>query len=388
MAAETSPPDTASDAQAYRSFFLVGLVLAITQLSFYLMAAALPLYLRDIGAAQSRIGLEVNLGSLFALALVFAGGPAINRYGSGVFLRLSALVFVLVSLGMFAFPQEAVVTAFRAFQGAGAALTLPSAYTLGTMLIAHRPATAISILGAVNNVALAVGPPIGLALYADFGAGGLFLPAAAAAVLGLVSTLLLPEQKIHRHTDAGFGFERRWLPVLTASTLFMIFWGGIVAYLPLFLRDVHGPNAGIFFTADAIGVLVLRIPTGILTDRHGSYLPKLVGLLVTFPGIAVLAIHPSVLTLIASGACSGVGAGFFLTGIMADLSWMSTQANRGTAMSLGGGTFNAGIFIGGVVSGFLIGPGGFNSILIFSLITSVAALPFSLWPARAANREP
>jgi MFS family permease len=174
----------------------------------------------------------------------------------------------------------------------------------------------------------------------------------------------------------GLGFDRAWLPPLLANALAVMYFGGIVAYLPLMLRHVHGPNAGIFFTADAVGVLLLRIPTGVLADRYGSLLPKVIGVAATLPGIAVLALPASIPVLIVSGAFTGVGAGLFITGILADLARLSSDANRGTAMSLGTGSFSAAIFIGSAVSGLLIGA-GFDAILIFGFATTAAALPFA-----------
>jgi MFS family permease len=157
-----------------------------------------------------------------------------------------------------------------------------------------------------------------------------------------------------------------------------MYFGGILAYLPLYLRQVHGPNAGIFFSADAVGVLLLRIPTGMLADRSGSFLPKLLGVAVTIPGIAVLMLPPSLATLIAGGAGTGIGAGLFITGVMGDLARMSNDANRGTAISLGTGSFNGAIFVGSSISGLLIGPGGFDAVLIFGLLTTIAAFPLVL----------
>jgi MFS family permease len=181
------------------------------------------------------------------------------------------------------------------------------------------------------------------------------------------------------HEEArGFGYDRAWTPLIVANGLAAIYFGGIIAYLPLYLRHVHGPNAGIFFTADAIGVLLLRIPTGMLADRQGALLPKILGLAITLPGIGVLGLSPSIFTLVASGAMTGIGAGLFITGVYADLAVRSTEANRGTAMSLSAASFGAAIFAGSAISGLLIGPGGFTAVLIFGAITCLAALPFAV----------
>lgn len=362
----------------WRTLSIVGIVLMVTQLGFFLTSAALPLYLHDLGAAESRIGLEVGLGNMTALLLTLVLGPAINRFGARVFLSLGASIYLVTSLAMLFVPHEAPVTFFRALQGIGTATIMPSAFTLGARVMPRRHGTSIAMLGALNTLMLAVGPPLGLSLYSSHGAIWLFLPAAAAAALGLISTIFIPAVEREARPASGFGFDRIWIPSLLTNTLSVLYFGGILAYLPLYLRQVHGPNAGIFFTADALGVLLLRIPTGMLADRSGSLLPKLLGISLTLPGIALLALAPSTLTLIASGAATGVGAGLSVTGIMTDLSRLSNAGNRGTAMSLGGGSFSAGIFVGSSVSGLLIGPGGFNAVLLFGVLTCAASLPFAV----------
>jgi MFS family permease len=359
-------------------FVAAGLVLSLTQLGYYFTFAALPLYLRDLGAAEGRIGVEIGLAGIMAMIATLVVGPAINRYGSKPLLRIGAALYVLSSLGMFLVPSEFPVACFRAVQGLAGAVIVPGSYALVARLMPGRRATALGMLGAVTSLALAVGPPIGLHLYDTYGAHGLFLPAIMTSALGLLATFLLPETRTETPPARGFGFDRRWVPSLLSNALAAMYFGAILAYLPLALRQVHGPNAGIFFTADAVGVLLLRIPTGMLADRSGSFLPKLLGVLITLPGIAVLALTPSVYTLVLSGAGTGIGGGLIITGVLGELSRRSSDANRGTAISLANGSLNAAIFVGSAISGLLIGPGGFDAILIFGLLTTLAALPFVL----------
>jgi predicted MFS family arabinose efflux permease len=80
---------------------------------------------------------------------------------------------------------------------------------------------------------------------------------------------------------------------------------------------------------------------------------------------------------------TGIGAGLFITGVYADLSAQSTDANRGTALSMSSASFSAAIFAGGAISGLLIGPGGFNAVLLLGGVTCLAALPLALVGGRA-----
>ncbi len=366
-----------ADAADRRTFIVAGLVVALTQLGFFITSAALPLYLRDLGAAEGRIGLEVGAGNLVAVFITFALGPALNRFGPRPFIILGGVLYLTAALAMLAIRAEVPVTLFRVLQGAGAAAIMPSASMLVISLYPARPATALGLMSSLNSLALASGPPLGLALYAAHGASALFIPAAFAAAFGLLATRLLPGGRpVHR--ARGFGFDRAWIPLLMMIALGMIHFGGILAYLSLHLREVHGPNAGIFFAADSLGVLLLRAPTGMLIDRVGSRWPKILGTISIFVGVASLGLMPSPLTLIVAGSGTGIGAGMLISGVMADLARMSGAANRGTALSLGTACFSGAFFVGGTLSGLLIGPGGFGAVVLLGTLATLAALPFAL----------
>ncbi len=368
----------ATTAASWPRFLVVGLAIAIGQGSVSLITAALSLYLRALGAAPDRIGTEVTASSIVAVICTLGTGPLINRWGAKLMLLAGMGAYLVAALGLFALPGELPVTALRAMQGIGAALVIPSALTLAPRLAPMKPGAAIGSLGALYTLSSAIGPPLGLWLYAHVGPHGLFLPAAICAALGFWVTLLVLPAARGGPVRAGFGFDRRWTGQLLANALIYAYFGGIVAYLPLTLAAQHGPNAGIFFTADALGVLLLRAPTGMLVDRLGPRWAEVIGVGLTLPGIAILLLPASPLTLVLAGAGTGTGAGLFITAVLISLTHQSHEANRGTAMALGSTTSNVGLFAGGTLAGVLVTLGGFPSVLLFGMATTAAALPFVL----------
>jgi MFS family permease len=360
------------------AFLVLGAAVAIGQGSTTLGSAALSLYLRSLGAATSRIGLEVSASSVVAMVCTLGVGPFINRWGARRLLLAGMAAYLAAALGLLLVPSEGVATAFRALQGVGPALVLPSALTLAPELVPLGPGMAIGALGSLYTLATAIGPPLGLWLYAHGGREGLFLPAAGCAVVGFAIGTLLPPSRRAASGASGFGYERRWTPELIANALCNAYFGGIAAYLPLVLAHPGAPNAGIFFAADAVGVLLLRVPSGILVDRYGPRPSEVIGTLLTLGGIGALFLPPSVLTLIAAGAGTGTGAGLFISAVLVSLSGQSGEHNRGTAMALGSAAFNVGMFAGGALSGVVIGPGGFDAVLALGLASTALSLPLVL----------
>src|SRR4051812_29188632 len=158
---ETTIAPAAPASGIWRAFALVGGVVAITQVGFFLTSAALPLYLRDLGAPEGRIGFEVGSGNLAGVFVMLALGPALNRYGPRPFITLGGALYLFAALAMIAIPAELPVTLCRILQGIGGAVIMPSASTLVTGLLPNRPATAIGLMSSLNSLALAAGPPIG-----------------------------------------------------------------------------------------------------------------------------------------------------------------------------------------------------------------------------------
>lgn len=372
----TSAP-AAPRAGSWGAFAALAVAMIVAQGSIFLIAAALPLMLQHRGAAPARIGTEVGVASLTGTIGTLVVGPSINRWGPRRLLLYGMVCYFVASLGML-LPSEVVTTCFRALQGVGAALIMPSVLTMTPRLAPLKQGAALGTVTSINSVAVAIGPPLGLALYAWGGARALLLPAAFCALLGLAVALFIPRIPRPATMARGFGYDRRWTVSLVGNALNVAYFGGIIAYLPIVLAHARGPNAGIFFTADAIGVILLRVPTGMLVDRVGPRLPEVLGIILTLLGIGALFLPPSLATLVAAGVGTGVGAGLFLSAILVTMATQSGEHNRGAAMGLSSASFSIGIFGGSAISGLLIGPGGFNAVLLFGIFTTLASLPLVL----------
>lgn len=381
-------PPAATPTASWRAFALVALALLIGQGSLSLVGAALPLYLADLGAATARIGIEVGVSNVVAIGGTLLIGPVINRFGAHRLLSGGMGCYLVASIGLLALPGEALAVACRAVQGLGSALVMPSVLTMAPQIVPLKPGTALGVVGALSNLTLAVYPPLGLWLYGRGGGDTLFLAAIVCAACGLLAGILVPRPPRVATPARGFGFDRRWLAGLGATGLFLAYFGGLLAYLPLALAHPGAPNAGLFFTADAIGVMLLRVPSGILVDRFGPRVVQACGIAVTLVGIGVLALTPSAATLLVSGILTGVGAGFFVAGMLVSLANRSGDHNRGTAMALSTASLNIGLLAGSALSGPLYGPGGLGAVLLLGTATTLATLPLVVIDRERAAAAP
>lgn len=371
----TAPATPISPAASWGGFVIIAGTVLIGQGSTALVTAALSLYLHGLGAPTDRIGLEVTITGIVITLCTIGVGPFINRIGAKRLMLAGMVAYFLAAMGMLAFPSELAVTGFRAMQGIGAALVIPSALTLAPGIIPLKSGMALGLMSMLYTVASAVGPPLGLWLFNRGGPATLFIPAAGCALLGLLLGFALRASQRPKAEVRGFGYDRRWTRELAADVLGNIYFGGIAAYLPLMMARINGPNAGIFFSADALGVLLLRVPTGLVVDRWGPRLAEALGIMLTMGGIGALFLPASVATLVLAGAGTGTGAGLLITAVVVSLSGKSGEHNRGTAMALGTAAYNVGIFFGGAVAGPVAGAAGFGGVLVVGLVGTVLALP-------------
>jgi MFS family permease len=308
----------------------LGVALFFTAAAFHLYAAALPLYFASLGFDPTLIGLLVGAATgLTEFVAVLLVGPAIDRFGGRLLLVLGAGCYLAASLGYLWLTAIPALAALRMLQGLGIAAVMPASYSFVPGLVQPRRETVtFASLGAAANVAMAVCPPIGLALMDGYGPRALFATAAAVSLLGMATASRMPAPRPSRR-PFSLTFRRAWLPPLLIGILTVIQWGAIATFLPLVAQPL-GSNPGLLFTADAVAILMSRIPAGWLADRYGPLRLVLLGLAVTIVSDVLLLLPPTDGILVASGALNGLGGGLILPPMLAQLSRRSDekQASR------------------------------------------------------------
>lgn len=117
--------------------------------------------------------------------------------------------------------------------------------------------------GVGMNVAMAIGPALGVFLVGWTGYGSLFL---TAMVLGAAAALTTAGIAEPRRAPGQGALQRGWRSFILPSALFpsavlftnALTYASVVALLPLFADEAGLGNPGLFFTVFSVVVLVLR----------------------------------------------------------------------------------------------------------------------------------
>jgi len=376
------------------------------QAGFHGFTASLPVALARARVADGEIGLIVGLAALVQVPAAFAGGALVDRFGGLRLLAAGAVAYligaaVLLLPGVDPATERLPFVVARISQGIGIAMTLPAALSLVPQLVApDRRGFGLAFMGSAHNLTLIVMPPVSLAVLGQGSSlGPVALVVAGIVVVGVVLLFAAPirlrpnlggqagaspaaegggpvvdtaPERAIASRRFGFAFRREWTPPLVITLLYVAHWGVVTAYLPQ-RAELAGADVGLFFVADGVAVLALRIPSGWLADRVQPRWLVLAGLLLTAVAIGLLVLPAATPVLVAAGALTGAGAGLVLTPLLVEISRRSTDADRGSAFALISAALAGALVLGSIGAAPIIATAGFEATILATIVGLVLA---------------
>jgi EmrB/QacA subfamily drug resistance transporter len=151
---------------------------------------ALPSIQRSFEASLSSLEWTINAYTLSFAVLLVTGGRLGAIFGRRLVFLIGVVVFAIASALIGVSPSEGTLIAFRALQGAGAALMMPA--TLSIITNAFPPSErgkAIGTWAGVSAIALALGPLVGGWLTEDVTWRAIFFINVPVAIVAIAVTL-------------------------------------------------------------------------------------------------------------------------------------------------------------------------------------------------------
>ena len=380
----------------------LALALALAQVGFHAFIASLPIALVEAGRPNAAIGAIMGVAALIPMGAALLAGGLIDRrgprfvflVGTGAFFSAAALLATGVAAPDGPTPLLLVA---RVLQGIGLAFVMPSALSLVPLLVrGERLGLALGVVGTGANVSLAVSPPVSLLVLDEFSIRA--VATVAAISVAAAAVMLWPLRPDRRAPDRAAESRLRafrpawraaWLAPLLVSFLFVAHWGVVTGYLPQ-RAEASGADVGLFFTADALGVLLLRVPAGWLAGKLGTRPLILTGIVITLASLVALLPPSTTPLLLLAGLGTGGGAALILPPITLELSNRSTDADRGSAFALFNVAFSGGIAVGSIGLAPFIGALGFEAAIALGIGACGAAIVVQLLdrPIPPLNLEP
>jgi MFS family permease len=263
--------------------------------------------------------------------------------------------------------------ASRVLQGIGVSASTPAAFAIVPGLVDRsRVGVGLAQAGAAQNLTMAILPPVSLFVLDAVGLQGVAAGIAAVVAVGVVLAALLGRSLAARGVGArtgaaaevtrprwlGFAWRRAWTLPLLIVVAMTVHWGVVTAYLAQ-VAEPAGVNVGIFFTLDAVGVLVLRIPVGWLVDRVPPRPFLLAGIVGLLACVSLTLLPPTLPLFIVAGFLAGAGGVLVVAPMLMVMSHRSGDRDRGSAFAFFYVAMALGNAIGSIGGAPLFAAGGF-----------------------------
>ena len=374
-----------------RDFSLAILANLFSFASMYVLLATLPLYVVAIGGTVSDAGVVLACFTLSAVVVRPVVGRLSDRRAKKAIMLAGAVILAASSLLYAPVHSVPLLMAVRVFHGVGWAAFGTAASALAADLAPlSRRGEAMGYFGVGMNVAMAIGPALGVFLVGWTGYGSLFL---TAMVLGAAAALTTAGIAEPRRAPGQGALQRGWRSFILPSALFpsavlftnALTYASVVALLPLFADEAGLGNPGLFFTVFSVVVLVLRGPLGRVSDRRGRVAVVAPGLSVTFVALLVLSQAHSTAMMLVVAVLYAVGVGAAQPTLMAMTVDRAGPQERGAAMGTYTTAMDLGIGVGSVVWGVVAQSLGFATMYVAASLMGLVGVALLLAGAAAGR---
>lgn len=326
-----------------RTLALLTAAVFFTYLSIGLPLAVIPLYVRhELGLSNFMVGVVVGIQFLATVATRgFIGRMADERGGKRCKIQGMAVcsaagaAYILAVLLPVSLPVRlGVLLLGRILLGLGESQLMSGNFTWATGLLGpSRSGQVMSWNGMAIYGSLAVGAPVGLVLYRQYG----FLSLGVATLLlPLVSFLL--DWRVPKTAPLGGErlplwriFRLIWLPGL-ALALQGAGFALIGTFVSLYFEEQQWGNAGFVLTCFGLSYVLVRVFCGRWPDRMGGIRITLVSLLVETAGLLLLWGAVSPMMALGGATLAGMGCSLVFPAMGVEIVRRIPPQARGTAL--------------------------------------------------------
>lgn len=351
-----------------RDFILVCMANFFIFLGFQMTLPTLPLFIKELGGSDQIIGVIVGIFTFSALLFRPYAGKSLETKGRRFVYMFGLSIFVL-SVGSFAFVTSiAFLMMLRIVQGIGWGFSTTATGTIATDLIPpKRRGEGMGYFGLSGNLALALGPALGLTLVGKISFTSLFLICGS---LGLVAVLLSSkirykkvEQSPHKSTTVKFDiFEKTALQPAILLFFITVTFGGIASFLPIYAAQKGIAGIEYYFLVYAIFLLISRTFAGRIYDQKGHIYVFPPGAVLIFIAMILLAWLPNATVMLIAAGIYGLGFGSVQPALQAWAVDKAEDNRKGMANATFFSFFDLGVGIGAITFGQLAFMYGYHAI--------------------------
>lgn len=381
------------------AFINYGISSGILYMTQYVLVAALPIVITsELSGSDLDAGLAMTYFQIGTIVCRLFAGRLIDGFNKRVVLLLStALFFIIMGLFNFTTSLEAIFV-LRGLHGVIFALGTTVMAALAVLVLPpNRKGEGINMFAIFSNVAMVLGPAIGLYALSSYGSIALYLFLTIMTGLALVLSnsiplskeLATPKPSTHKGWHISQFIEKRSLPWALMGLFIGFTYSGVLVFIPI---ELNSMGAGIwgsaFFAIFAVMIIISRPLVGKAYARYGSKYIIYPGLLLFILGLLALGIATTPLTIILTAPLLGLGYGAAQPAFQA-LAIQSAPIERaGVSTATYFLALDISVGAGSVILALLASAVGYQYLYIFTAVIMIVALAlYHIWIKRYTPLE-
>jgi MFS family permease len=356
----------------------------------------IPLFIHDkLGFSNLIVGLVIGIQFLATVLTRGYAGYLTDRFGgkrsalqgAGVCVLGGLLYLASATSGLSPMISLAILVIGRLAAGFGESQLVTGFVSWSVASVGpQRAGMSMSWTGIAMFAALAIGAPIGMALYQGY---GLQAAMVACIVAPLVATAVAFNEVSYRSPSGQRLPFTKVVGHIWREGCGLMLQGvglsGLTAFASLYFAAQNWGHAGLVMTAFGIGFIFVRVVFGSLPDRMSGYRVALWSLVIEAIGQATIWDAPIEIVAFVGALITGLGCALVFPALGVEALKRVPPANRGSAMGAFVAFLDIAYGISGPVAGVIAGQFGYAAVYLFG---TASALFGAVLVATARSHSP
>jgi MFS family permease len=369
-----------------KDFFMISLSNFLLFISFYTLMVTLAVYsIEKFHASQSEAGLASSIFVLGAVLVRPIAGKMIDGVGKKRLLLFGLGLFLVMMLLYFPVNSLPLLMLIRFIHGFAFGIGTTATGTIAADIIpASRRGEGMGYFATSMNLAMAVGPFLGLVIIQYFDHTMIFIVTTVLSVVAIVATLFLNipiVKQVKTYTPKKKGiklsdyFEKSTIPIAGLIAIFGFVYSSILSFLSTYAAEIDLVDAAsFFFMMYAVFLLVTRPFTGKLFDLKGENAVIYPAILLFVIGLIILSQVQHGISLLIAGAVIGIGFGTLQSSAQTIAVNLAKRNRIGLATSTFFVFYDFGIGVGPFILGFILPFIGFRNLYVGMAVIALIGL--------------
>jgi len=360
-----------------KNFISISLSNFFLFLTFYVLLVTLPIYaIQEFDSNASQAGLMTTVFLISAIISRPLAGQWLEKSGHKKVLLTALIVFSGASL-LYFFPKTIMgFLAIRLLHGVGFGMATTAVGAIVADLIPiSRRGEGMGYFIMSTNMAMVLGPFIGLTAIQQWGAETLFIISVIVAFGALITGLSVKvkgtEETVLPIVQSAFSFknliEPSAVPIAIVGGFLAIVYSALLSFVSVFATEIHLAGvSSLFFVVYAIVLLISRPFTGKWLDLYGPNVIVFPSILLFAIGMFVLSQSGSAVSFLLSAGMIGLGWGTLFPTFQTIAIQDAAPRKRGLATATFLSIYDIGIAFGSFVVGLAAAKMDYSSLYFFS----------------------